>query len=60
MREFQCSTLKLDKFFGYLQNYPIVLTNKFKELFNAKSVVEMTLVKAQHQICLVQKLKIDI
>ena len=36
------------------------MSKKFKELFNAKSKVEMTIVKAQHQINLIKQQKIDL
>jgi hypothetical protein len=50
---FRSSTQVLEKLFGYLQNLPVVLTHKFKALFEAKILVEMTLVKTQHNIGLI-------
>jgi hypothetical protein len=50
LRQFRISTRELGKFFGHLQNFPVVMIHKFKAQFDAKSVVEMTLAKAQHKI----------
>jgi hypothetical protein len=43
-----------------MQDYEVVLTHKFKALFDAKSVVEMAIVAAQHQIGLISRRRFEL
>ena len=60
MHKFESSAEELQKLFGFLQQYEVVLTHKFKELFDAKSVVEAVILIAQNTINLITKQKKDL
>ena len=55
MKQFRFSITALEKLFRICQNFDIVMTKEFKNLFDAKGVLEMKLMKAQNQINLIEK-----